>query len=392
MARNEHKPSVAFRIEKKDLLLALNLASSIIERRNLLSILSNIKLEVKEQHLTITATDQDISLVQNLKVDTEIAGSTTVDLQIFLNIVRKVPAQELKIYCDAETNQLLLVAQSCRFKLNTLPSDKFPAIIRVSNPQIKFSVQASKLAELIRCTQFAISTTETRYNLNGICFHASHQQSNLSAVALDGHRMALLSTIIDDLAHFQDFNVILPRKTAQELMKILQDSSVISQNITISLDHNLIQLTTDHLSFSSKLIDAKFPNYLAIIPQNFSAQVMIDIETFAQAVDRVSTVIIDKFRAIQLKLSPEALEIEAYGEGKGEASEVIKAEANASYRYAGPNITIGFNPKYLADIFSVAREGLLSMSFNENEGPVIFSANNIPAALFAIMPIKSSYA
>lgn len=378
-----------FQTEANDLLQALSLANNTIEKSSFSTILANVKLDLAGENLTITATNQNTTLQQTITVAAKSAGSITINLHTLISIIRKVIPQRVTIKSDADTRRLLLITKTCRFKLSTLPSDKFPRTEDISTAQIKFVIDCDTLIRMLRHTIFAVSTNETRYNLMGICLDVNTAHNNLAAIATDGYRMAIFRNSAElQFSQIQDLKITLPHKTAQELLKILQNKSLTSANPIISINEKHIQLECDRLVFHSRLIDAKFPDYQQLIPQDLAVKLFIDIETFSQAIERVMTIIIDRSRAICLKITSEALHIEAYGEGRGEAVESITADFSI-YKYEGDAITISFNPTYIMDILHTLKQGQLIMQIKNDHSPVIITAKELANAIFAVMPIKS---
>ena len=253
-------------VHTKDLIHILGLSTSVVEKRNVIPILSNLKLEVEGNKLIVTATDMDLSLQQNLTVQAKNHGSLTVPAQTFSEIIRKIPDPEISLRFITETEQLEISSKNCEFTLATLPVKDFPAMEDIGSSH-HIHLESKMLAELLEHTKFAMSTEETRYNLNGIYLHIKSSTPNmLSAAATDGHRLSSASVNLGkDLA---TFGVILPRKTVQELLKILKDPTLAEKPLDLQLGQNRVKFICENVTLISKLIDGSFPEYQSFIPEN----------------------------------------------------------------------------------------------------------------------------
>ncbi len=177
---------------------------------------------------------------------------------------------------------------------------------RTFPPAISPTASASRLATLkglIEKTRFAISTEETRYYLNGIYFHEVAAGNLLRAVATDGHRLAQAQIARPDGAKGMP-GVIVPRKTVLEVVKLLEGAEA---DVEVSLSAAKIRFAAGDLVLTSKLIDGTFPDYERVIPRSNDKTMEIDTRTFASAVDRVSTISMEKGRAVKLHISADKL-------------------------------------------------------------------------------------
>ncbi|MDX1402849.1 MAG: DNA polymerase III subunit beta, partial [Kiloniellales bacterium] len=226
-------------IERADLLKSLAHVQSVVERRNTIPILSNVLLQAGDGKLAFTATDMDLSIVEEVSVGLDQAGSTTVPAHTFHDIVRKLPdgAQVALTMADGGA-QMSLRAGRSTFSLAALPREDFPDTGQDELPQ-RFLIPAAELKNLIDRTRFAISMEETRYYLNGIYLHATESGGDnvLRAVATDGHRLARFEMPLPANAAGMP-GVIVPRKTVGELRKLIEDND---GDIEISLSDTKIR-------------------------------------------------------------------------------------------------------------------------------------------------------
>ena len=382
----ENNKKLELVIPTKDLVYALNFASAIVEKRNIMMELSHIKLCAKNGFLEIGATDMDLYLNQEIGAEVISEGEITVSSQTLADIIRKIPDSTVRIKQSPEHQQLEIIGANCRFDLPALPATQFPQMENIES-DISFAVPCQDFVRLIECTNFAMSSEESRYNLNGIYLHIK-DNNQFCASATDGHRLSVATCNIENTVF--DFGVIVPKKAMHEILKIIKDTRNISGDINISLATNKIKFSCGKIIMISKLIDGTFPEYSSFIPLNNQNKLTINPKLLADAIDRVATVTIDKFRAIKIVINEKSIQITASGEAKGVAQEQLSFsdDENAYCKFSGSEITIGFNPKYLTDVFSALKEKKIELYLNDSFSPILIKAENFPNDNFVIMPVK----
>src|ERR1700727_1850690 len=249
--------------DRATLLKALAHVQSVVERRNTIPILANVMLAVGDGKRTLTATDMEIAIVEDVAASTTRNGACTAPAATLYEIVRKLPeGAEVELDHPGGDAQLSLRAGRYDTKLVVLPVEDFPSMTAGSLPH-KFSLTANTLRGLIDRTKFAISTEETRYYLNGIYLHHADSGGTpvLRAVATDGHRLARVEEDLPEGAETIP-GVIIPRKTVNELRKLLDEES---GSVEIGLSDTRIQFKLGTVTLTSKLIDGTFPEYERVI-------------------------------------------------------------------------------------------------------------------------------
>jgi len=372
-------------VQTKDLVHALSFASSVVEKRNVLSELSNIKLVARDGVLEIGATDMDLYLNQTIGAEVLSAGETTVSTQNISEIIRKIPDAQIRLKQLADSDKLEITGAKCRFELLTLPAMQFPAMEDIDSAS-SLELACKDFARIIEYTNFAMSTEETRYNLNGIYMHVKGQE--FCGVATDGHRLSIASITLNDQS--EEFGVIIPRKTVNELLKIVKDSRHIQSEIQIFLSNNKVKFKCNNLILISKLIDGTFPEYSSFIPSDNQNKLIVSTKLLADAIDRVATVTVDKFRAVKVAIGNKSIDITASGEAKGAALENLNfsEEENDYCNFSGADVTIGFNPKYISDVLSALGEKQVEIYLKDAFSPVLIKTTVNPNDSFVIMPVK----
>jgi DNA polymerase-3 subunit beta len=296
------------------------------------------------------------------------------------DIVRKLPeGAQVEVEATEGGNQLAIRAGRSRFSLQTLPTADFPQMASDDLPH-RFTLQASELRMLIDRTRFAISTEETRYYLNGIYLHTVNEGEGevFRAVATDGHRLARVEISLPDGAAGMP-GVIVPRKTVNELRKLIEDTE---EDVEIALSDSKIRFAFDDVVLNSKLIDGTFPDYERVIPSGNEKTLEIDCVSFAAAVDRVATISTEKSRAVKLNVQCNNVTLSASSPESGTASEELEA------RYGQDAIEIGFNARYLLDIAQQIEGETAQLNMADAASPTIIRDAADPTALYVLMPMR----
>ncbi len=366
-------------IDRAPLLHALAHVQSVVERRNTIPILANVLIDAGDGAIKLAATDMDLTITEKIAADVTSPGTTTAPAHTLYDIVRKLPdGTQVELESD-DDGKLMLRSGRSTFTLACLPASEYPATDEESQPH-NFSLTAKELKGLVDHTRFAVSTEETRYYLNGIYLHAVKQNATeiLRAVATDGHRLARFQIPLPDGA--ADIpGVIVPRKTIQELRKLLEDSE---DSIDIALSDTKIRFAFDGIVLNSKLIDGTFPDYERVIPSGNDKTLDVDCKQFAAAVDRVSTISSEKSRAVKLALNKNNLTLSATSLDNGSAVEEIEVDFDAE------PLEIGFNSRYLLDITQQIQGGHVQFSLADAASPTVVTDAADSSALYVLMPMR----
>ena len=365
-------------LERSAFLKALNHVQSVVERRNTIPILSNVLLQAAKGEVKLRATDLDIEIVETAAAEVTREGSVTVPAHLLYEIVRKLPdGAQLELDQNQDKGRVAVIAGRSRFALQALPPEDFPDLASGDTGNT-FSVSAEDFKFLIEKTRFAISTEETRYYLNGIYLHDVPSGPFLRAVATDGHRLAQAQIARPEGAANMT-GVIIPRKTVLEVAKLLegQDSDVV-----ISLSSSKIKFEIGQIMLTSKLIDGTFPDYERVIPRNNDKILEIDRKLFSDAVDRVSTISMEKSRAVKLAVSDSRVSLIVNNPDSGSAEEEVAAT------YTADDMEIGFNARYLLDVASQVKDETLRFELQDAGSPTVIRDPKDARALYVLMPMR----
>jgi DNA polymerase-3 subunit beta len=367
-------------VERAELLKSLGRVHRVVERRNTIPILGNVLIRAERAKLSLKATDLDLEVIDAVAAEVSPAGSTTVPAHMFYDIVRKLPeGTQIVIEGSGDRAVLSIRAGRSRFTLQTLPDSDFPDLA-AGEMAHSFKLAAADLKRMIDKTQFAISTEETRYYLNGIYLHAagSAKTQTLRAVATDGHRLAQIDLPLPDGASGMP-GVIVPRKTVGEVQRLIETGE---GEVGVELSQGKIRFTIGQVVLTSKLIDGTFPDYARVIPANNDKVLEVDKKDFEAAVDRVSTVSSERGRAVKLSITGDRLVLSVTNPDSGSATEEL------AVAYTADPIDIGFNSRYLLDIAAQIEGESAVLRLADPGSPTLIQDKDAKGALYVLMPMR----
>ena len=364
-----------FSLSRQALLPALQLVSGAVERRQTLPVLANVLLVVEEGRLRLTATDLEVELVSQLDLEGAVEpGEITVPARKFLDICRSLPdSAELSIHLD--DGKLLIRSGRSRFSLSTLPASEFPNI-EEGPDNLEFNLPQGLLKSLVDHTAFAMAQQDVRYYLNGMLVEAG--QGRITAVATDGHRLALCPAEVE-LPFSDKTQVIVPRKGILELGRLLEASDT---PVRLSLGTNHIHASTDHFSFTSKLVDGRFPDYDRVLPRGGDKLVEVSRESLRESLQRAAILCNEKFRGVRLNLAEGLLRIQSNN------PEQEEAEIELEIDYMGGSLEIGFNVGYLLDVLNTMKAEQVRLTFADANSSLLMEEVAGSKALYVVMPMR----
>jgi DNA polymerase-3 subunit beta len=351
----------------------------VVERRNTIPILSNVRIDAAKGNLALNATDMDIEIVESTTADIGKGGATTAPAHTLYDIVRKLPEGAQVEIASTADGQIALSAGRSKFNLSCLPVEDFPAMTG-GDLGHTFKLGAADLRALIDRTRFAISTEETRYYLNGIYLHATTSEgvAVLRAVATDGHRLARVELPLPDGAAGMP-GIIVPRKAVIEVRKLIEETE---DEIAISLSDSKIKFAFDNVALTSKLIDGTFPDYERVIPTGNDKVLEADRKALFDAVDRVSAISSEKSRSIKMSCEKGLVTLSASSPEAGSAVEEVEAA------YDKGHLEIGFNSRYLLEILGQIEGDAARFTMADAASPTVIRDVADASAIYVLMPMR----
>ena len=364
------------RIQRETLLKPLQAVINVVERRQTMPILSNVYLSVKNKMLSLTATDLEVEL--RASAELEQAASAPLEITVpgrkLMDICRSLP-EHASIDLSHEKEKVILRSGGSRFSLSTLPAADFP-LIEENEGTAEFTIEPKNLRFLTQRTYFAMAQQDVRYYLNGMLLEVN--DGNVKTVATDGHRLAL-NTINASVLNSTFLQVILPRKGVLELMRLLPESE---GEVSVHVNNNHLRVMGSDFTFTSKLVDGRFPDYEKVLPKSGNKEILVDREILKQALLRASILSNEKFRGIRLQLQAGLMRVLANNPEHEEAEEQIPLN------YTQENMEIAFNVTYLLDVLNTIDTLMVKMTFSDANSSILVQehegSNN---SLFVVMPL-----
>jgi DNA polymerase III subunit beta len=343
-----------FTVTRNSLLNELNLVQGVIEKKSTIPILSNILLEATGEHLDIAATDLDVTIRCGCPASVQTEGTTTISARRLFDIVRLLPDGADIDFSLLENDWVQLHSGNSQYKIVALPKENFPSI--PESAPATAQIPGALLRNMIQRTMFAITQEESRYSLNGALLALMPNQIRM--VATDGHRLALVSKVMEIPGVDLEVRALIPRKTLVELQKLIGEQDAI---IEFGRDENHLFFGVGGKRLVSRILAGQFPNYELVLPRDNDKYIVSSTKAFGDGIRRAAVMSDEKLRAIRLSFKAGNLELTASSADAGEAREVVPID------FDGDTLDIGFNPHYLLDFVGVCSSETISISLKDSE-------------------------
>lgn len=364
-----------FSLSRDLLLKPLLLVSGAVERKSTLPILGNILLEVSGQSLTMIATDLELEMVSSTEINNDGPdGKVTVPARKLLDICKSLPDDSL-IEFEQHGETISIISGRSRYSLATLPAADFPNIEQWQG-DVEFNLKKSQLLRLIESTHFSMANQDVRYYLNGMSIETENNE--IRSVATDGHRLAICKIVNDDLS-LPARQVIVPRKGILEIIRLLDP---IDEDIQIFLGSNHIRIIDKDFSFTSKLVDGRFPDYRRVLPRNGDKVLTTKKDKLKQVLTRASILSNEKFKGVRLNFSPSELKITANNPEQEQAEEYLEID------FPYDSLEVGFNVSYIIDVLNAIKEDGVKFTLSDANSSVVVEGQETGEALYVIMPMR----
>jgi DNA polymerase-3 subunit beta len=361
-------------INRETLLKPLTSVTSIVEKRHTLPILSNLLLEAKQNKIHLTATDLEMQISLSVESATSNDFSTTISAKKLLDICRSLPDNS-DINMATNDSRITVKAGKSRFNLQTLPAADYPVMTKTQSQGTVVTIPQRQLKELLKQVEFAMAQQDIRYYLNGLLVEVVANRLNI--VGTDGHRLSFTSTELKENYEKQD--VILPRKTVIELIKLLDDSE---EDVNVEIANNQVNFSFGNIKLISKVIDGKFPDYNRVIPTGHQNTFTTERLGVLLAMQRASILSNEKYRGIRMVLSNNNLKLISTNSDQEEAEEELEIA------YDSDVLDIGFNVTYLIDVLNNTNSEQVTFSFADANSSCLITLPNNPDYKYVVMPMR----
>ena len=369
---------------KKELLLEnLNKVSKAISTKNLIPILSGIKFELDNKGLTLTASDNDITIQTFIPVTNnedmliEKEGSRIIQGKYILDIVRKLPDEYINIEVIDEL-KILIYTDNSEFNLNGINKKEYPNILLEDNKTyVKIGTKTFK--SLINQTAFATSNDESRPILTGINIKITGNVFECSAT--DSYRLAKKQIMLNDIVD-ENYNIIIPSKNILEFIKILNDSD---NSLEIHVFNNKILFKNDNLLFQSRLIGGNYPNVNNLIPTDSYLKITANLEDLYSVIDRASILTSDKEKnVVTLETNKNLLIVKSSSAEIGRVEEKMNIQKDND-----EEIKISFSAKYMMEALKSFEGTEVELSFVGEVKPIIIKDIDDKDLIQLVLPIRT---
>ena len=359
-------------LDRDAFLKGLQMVHNIVEPRQTLPILANVLLEAEGETVRITATDLEVGARVSIPAKVAKAGTITVSARKLSEIVRELPVAGLSLKVG-DNAAVSLRCGGASYRMVGLGSEDFPAVVPAA-PPAWLTIEAKMLRDMLSQTTFAISHDESRFALNGVLF--AFQPKELRLVATDGHRLAVASRSVGE--GLSGATGIVPRKAVVEIARVLGAS----EDVQIAITENQFVLQMPNFVMTARLIEGQFPNYEAVLPRAHPGKLVIPRGGLMAALRRVSVMAEERNKPVKLLLRPGALVLSAASHDLGEAEEALDVQ------YAGEEVTIGFNSRYVLEALAPIEKDQIVFEFKDSLSPGVVKGFEEEGYSCVIMPMR----
>jgi len=362
------------KINREVLLKPLSNVTGIVERRHTLPILSNLLLEAKNNTIQLTTTDLEMQISLSIQAELQETLSTTISAKKLLDICRSLP-DAIDIDLVSKDSRMTVKAGKSRFNLQTLPAADYPVMTKVTGEAIQIQLPQIAFKRLLKQVDFAMAQQDIRYYLNGLLLEVDGNKLNL--VGTDGHRLSFTSATLSQL--YEKADVILPRKTVIELIKLLEDSD---EEVSIELAAGQVNFAFGDMRLISKVIDGKFPDYHRVIPTAHTNTFSVNRVAILTAMQRASILSNEKYRGIRMVLSEDNIKLISTNTEQEEAEEELEIS------YKQDSLDIGFNVTYLIDVLNNTQQENINFSFADANSSCLITIPEDNDYKYVVMPMR----
>ena len=378
-------------VEQEDFFQLISKAYSLIEKRNVMPILSKILISAKEGRLSLQATDQNNSLQGQISAKVETPGDTVVDAQSLYDILKELSEGEVQL--KGQSNQKVKIEQGVSvFHLLSVDVQDFPAFPPFEMKD-SFRIKPSDLKNLIEKTAYCSSVDETSYHLTGVFFEGTKKITGENKtkgelcfrfVATDGHRLGLAEVSCEKPP--LEKGVIISKKGVQEIKKLISYPSS-DKEVEVALDSPRILFKYGGAVLSVKLVEGGYPNYQPFIPKSSSISVELNTESFQQTLRRVSLLSNNRFKGVNFNIKAKKIQMEAENPDLGSAQDEVSC-----IRKKGQDLKVRFNARYVLEALSTVPTEKALVEFGGREKPCVIrplsKKEQDQNSIAVVMPMK----
>jgi len=368
-----------FTISREKFLEPLQRANGIIEQRQTSRVLSNVLLVAKNDTLSVTGSDMEMELVTNVGIVIDEPGEITLSARKLVDICRTLPpGGELEFTWKQDEEKAVVQSGRSRFVLGTLPAATYPSADSLMGG-VRIKTRQGDIKDLIELTQFAIAHQDVRYWLNGLLLEISPE--NVSAVATDGHRLALAELDIQTKVEDGILRAIVPRKAVKELARMLENGE---EEMELCVGSNALQVDFSNTRFTTKLIDGRYPEYKGVLPDlsQCNKEVCLEKDKLQQMLARSAILCSESHRSVKMVFDKDLLRVSTWNTEQEEAEDELTIDYNGEY------LEIGFNVTYLLDAIGVIPSKEIKMYLMDVNSSCLITPVGREDCRYVVMPMR----
>ena len=367
-----------FYCSQENLLTAISVTQRGISSKTTIPILSGILFTLKGDQLTIKATDLEVAIEYNLDVKGINDGEIILQAKIFGDIVRKLPKGDLHLNINDE-KVVFINSGSVNIQITGQNSSEFPEFPKLPDEK-SISISENVFKSMIKQTSISIANDEIRPVLTGVLFEIKNNTFNM--VATDGHRLSYrIGVVSDDIE--TEIKTVVPGKAVNELQRILLDDH--EKNIDVYVSNNIVFFVLEHITFSTRVIEGKYPPYEQIIPKDYKTKITIVTKDLLNAIERAELLSRDGSRSlVKFNIDDKVLNIRSNNPNLGSSDE------NINIGKEGEELVIAFNAKLITDCLKIVDCPEITMEFSGAFNPCLIKPTMGDNFLYLVLPIRTA--
>jgi DNA polymerase-3 subunit beta len=358
-------------------------AVSVIEKavgeNTNLPILKNILIRVDDGVITFSATNLEIAITHKVAGKAIEDGTLTVPLSLLSSLIGNIQSDRLNF--EKKENNLEIATDNYNAVVNGMPSDDFPSTPKIKNEENYIEIKSAFLKEAIQQIAVASQYSDLRPELNSIFFNFSLE--SLVLASTDGFRLAekAIPSNLFIAKNKEPFKMLIPLRTGLEVARIMRDEDMVK----IYQDENQVLFKTEQTEMISRLVEGSFPDYSAIVPHEFAAEIVVERDEFLNAI-KLAGVFGQKNSEVKIKIhhNKKAIEINSADQALGENSHILPAKIK------GDIPEVFFNWRYLSDPLKSVKTAEVFLGLQEDAGPALIRSVSDTSYFYVLKPILKS--
>lgn len=368
-----------FQLGREELLKAISRVQNIIEKRSTMPILSTVLLTAEADTLSVSATDLEVGLQQELPAKVTSDGSITISGRKIFEILRESNSENIFVK-EKENNWIFISDGSARYNLASLPADEFPG---VSEPEDMkgINIDGNLISEMIDKTIYAVTAEDAGYKLSGIFTEVidGEQRKLLRMVATDGHRLSMMDKPLDDLDDLElPAGIMIPKKAMVEISKLGSESDM----LFFGVKDKYCVVRKNRLLLNIRLLESKFPDYRSVIPKETPILLNLKRNLVLESMRRMLILSNERYRAVKVSLEDDRMDLVSTNPELGNAQESLPID------YRGQRIEMGFNPRYFVDALQAMESHDITLGFKDESKPCVMKGEADKGFLALMMPMR----